>query len=104
MEIATEHNIYPNITVTYLRNSEGEHFGWEIFANEGFVFYDSTANDTEPSPDPDNPIPIPVTYYYTVAALPLNYNWANFPYVAVPRESVDENYNFGDKDNDHETM
>lgn len=39
---------------------------------------------------------VPVTYYYTVRSFPKRYNWENFSLVAVPRESVDENYIFGD--------
>ena len=72
-------------------------------ANEGYVFYDTTAENYEqPTPDSE---PIPVTYYYTLAYLALNYNFDNFPYVAVLRSSVDENYIFGGgNDTEHEVM
>ena len=48
---------------------------------------------------------VEVYYYYVLKVLPLNFNFANFPWVAVPRDSVDENYIFGGGNNtDHETI
>ena len=90
-EISTEHN-YPNITV-YRQLKDGVLYGWQVNANEGYVMYDPNANDTEF--DPITMMPKPVTYYYTIKVLTLNFNFANFPWVAVPRDSVDENYIFG---------
>ena len=100
--VSTEHNIYPNITV-YDRFADGVAAGWEVRANEGYVFYDANANDTEI--DPETMEEIPVTYYRTVKSLSRYYNWANFALVAVPRSSVDENYIFGSGGggNDHVT-
>ena len=102
-EISTEHNNYEGITV-YDRFSNGVAAGWEVRANEGFVFYDTRRNDTEI--DPETMEEIPVTYYYTIKSIPRTYNdWDNFPYVAVPRDSVDENYIFGGgNEPDHEIM
>ena len=100
-EISTEHNIYPNLTV-YDRFSDGVSAGWKVEANEGYVFYNANATDTEI--DPETMEEIPVTYYYTIRLFPRNYNWANFALVAVPRDSVDENYIFGGGDNNHEIM
>lgn len=91
-EVSEEHNNYPNLTV-YDRLKDGEAAGWRVNANEGYVFYNSNANNTEI--DPETMEEIPVTYYYTVSLLPRTYNWANFDFVAVPRDSVDENYIFG---------
>ena len=99
-EVSTEHN-YPNITV-YKGLRDGVHANWRVNANEGYVFYNSTAIDTEYNPETGEDIP--VTYYYTEAILTLNYNFANFPYVAVPRDSVDENYIFGGGGTNHEIM
>lgn len=71
---------------------------------EGYVMYNTNRNDTEPLLDEDgnqvwddegNPVEIPVTYYYVSAAIPLTFNFDNFPWVAVPRGSVDENYIYG---------
>lgn len=99
--IDTEHNIYPNITVRQvLRDSVFT--GWRINPNEGYVFYDTNANNTEL--DPETEEEIPVIYYYTEADLNPRYNWDNFSYVAVLRSEVDENYIFGGGDNDHEVM
>lgn len=100
--LPTEHN-FPNLTVEG-RYSDGVLVGYRLTANEGYVFYDSTANDTEM--DPETMMPIPVTYYYTLAYMPINCNFANFPYVAVLRSEVDENYIFGGGENEpeHEVM
>lgn len=100
-EISTEHNIYPNLTV-YDRFADGEARGWRVNANDGYVMYDTTANDMEL--DPVTGEEIPVTYYYTLMYLTQYYNWDNFAWVAVPRDSVDENYIFGGGNNDHEVM
>jgi hypothetical protein len=99
-EVATEYN-FPNLTV-YKSFKDGVHNGWRINANEGYVYYDTAANDMDF--DPETEEMIPVTYYYTVRHCPLNYNFNNFTLVAVPRDSVDENLIFGGGDNDHETI
>lgn len=98
---STEHNIYPNLTV-YDCIDNGELTGWRVNANEDYVFYDTTANNTEL--DPETMEEIPVIYYYTVRYFPLRKNWDNFSLVAVPRDTVDENYIFGVGDDDHEVM
>lgn len=105
---------YPNIDI-YNNLKDGELNGYKAIAQEGYVFYDVNANDTDLQKDPETgeiifdpetglPIEIPVTHYYTLAIFPKTYNFNNFPYVAVPRDSVDENYIFGDVDNEHEVM
>lgn len=99
-ELSTEH-IFPGISV-YKILKDGVLNGWEVRANEGYVFYNVNANDTEWSEDLQEEVP--VTYYYTIKVLPLRFNFANFPWVAVPRDSVDENYIFGVGDNEHEVM
>ena len=110
-ELATEFN-FPHIDV-YKQYCDGEHYGYEVRVQEGYVYYDTTANDTELQFDPETgepmfddetglPIEVSVTYYYTMSYLPKNYNFANFPWVAVPRDSVNENYIHGD--NNHEAM
>jgi hypothetical protein len=100
-EISAEHNIYPNITV-YDRFKDGVLNGWKVNTNEGYVMYRTTDNTVEL--DPITGEERPVTYYYTESRLPLTYNWNNFAWVAVPRDSVDENYIFGVGDNEHEVM
>ena len=99
-EIATD-KVFPNLTI-YRQFKDGTHYGWKMTANEGYVFYDTTENNTEL--DPDTMEERPVIYYHTIAYFPLNFNWDNFPYVAVPRDSVDENYIFGDETDKPEIM
>ena len=101
-ELATDFN-FPHINI-YRRYADGEFWGYKVLAEEGYVFYDPNANDTELSPDPNNPVEIPVTYYYTIRLLTRTFNMDNFSLVAVPRDSVDENYIFGSGDNNHEIM
>lgn len=90
-EVATDLQ-YENLTI-YRRYVDDVHSGYRLNANEGYVFYDSSAEDF--APDPDTGVLKPVVYYSTLAYLPLNYNFDNFSYVAVSRDSVDENYIFG---------
>jgi hypothetical protein len=92
---------FPNLVIEE-RWSNGVMRGYRVTPAEGYVFYDSTANDTEP--DPITGEDVPVIYYKTLAYLPSNCNFDNFPYVAVLRSSVDENYIFGGNDNNHEVM
>lgn len=99
-ELSTEHN-YPNISV-YKILKDGILNGWEVRANEGYVMYDPNRNDMEWSEEEQSDVP--VTYYYVIKVLPLRFDFTNFPWLAVPRDSVDENYIFGVGDNDHEVM
>ena len=100
-EISAEHNIYPNLTVED-RFRDGVTSGWRVTANEGYVFYDTTEENFELD---ENGNEVPVIYYYTLMMFSQYFNWANFSLVAVPRDSVDENYIFGVGDNsNHEVM
>lgn len=93
---------YPHIDI-YSILKDGELNGYKAIAQDGYVFYDTTANNTELDPDTDEEVP--VTYYYTIRIYPKTYNFDNFSLVAVPRDSVDENYIFGGGDEpDHEIM
>ena len=98
--ISMEHNAYPNFTV-YDRFYNGEASGWKVITNEGYVFYDPSDENIEY--DPETLEPISVIHYYTQINFPRNYNWDNFNLIAVPRDSADENYIFGDG-NDHEAI
>jgi hypothetical protein len=100
-ELNTNFN-YPHIDI-FNRLRDGELTGYQARTHEGYVMYDTTANNTEQ--DPDTFEEIPVTYYYILRGFPKTYNFDNFPWVAVPRDSVNENYIFGGgNDNDHEVM
>ena len=98
-QVSTKHNIYPNLTI-YDRFVDGVQNGWRVNANEGYVFYDITANDVEL--DPETMEERPVTYYYTVMSLNRNHDWSTFSQVAVPRDSVDENYIFDINNDDRD--
>jgi len=101
----TDYN-FPNLTIESgwkVENENETHINYRLTANEGYVFYDTTESNTEL--DPETMEEIPVTYYYTLAYLHKNFNFNNFPYIAVPRNSVDENYIFGGgNDDEHEVM
>ena len=96
-EIATEFT-FTGIIV-YRTLCDGVQTGWEIRVKEGYVFYDTTANNTELNEETE--LYEPVIYYYVIAALPMREDMVNFRWVAVPRDSVDENYIFGTGENDH---
>lgn len=98
-ELDTSFN-FPNITV-YKKLKDGVHYAYSVKANDGYVMYDTTANNTEI--DPETMQEIPVIYYYTEFSCPKNKDFTNFTWVAVLRSSVDENYIFGAGDN-HETV
>ena len=98
-EINTNFN-YPNIDI-YNLYRDGELRGYEARTHEGYVMYDTNANYTEL--DPETMTEVPVTYYYTLFGMPTTYNFNNFSWVAVPRDSVNENYIFN-VENDLETM
>ena len=100
-ELATDYN-FPNINI-YRRYYNGEFNGWKAETADGYVMYNPNANNTEL--DPETMEERPVIYYYTGTTLPLRYNMDNFPYVAVLRSTVDENYIFGvGNNNNHEVM
>jgi hypothetical protein len=89
-ETATEYN-FPNITL-YKVLKDGEHVRWRFVSNDGYVMYNTTANNTEL--DSDTMEEIPIVYYYTNVDCPLNYNFNDFTWIAVLRTDVDENYIF----------
>lgn len=100
-ELNTNYN-FPHIDI-YNRLCDGVLSGYQAISHDGYVMYDTTANNTET--DPETMEEIPVTYYYTLRGFPKTFNFNNFTWVAVPRDSVDENYIFGGGDNnDHEVM
>lgn len=96
---------FPNILL-YAKLKDGVQYAWQLYPAEGYVMYDTTDETFELQPDPETgeDIEVPVTYYYTDVSLPLQYDFANFPWVAVLRSSVDENYIFGLPENEHEII
>lgn len=112
-ELATEYS-FPNILL-YKTLRDGVHVAWKVYPADGYVMYDSTAENYELQQDPETGelvqdpetgefIEVPVTYYFVDVDLPLNYPFDSFPWVAVPRDSVDENYIFGLPDEEHEKI
>lgn len=100
-EVVTEFD-FPNLTI-YKKLEDGVQIAWQLNANEGYVFYDTTANDMEF--DPETMEDRPVIYYYRVRSLSLNRDFSNFPFVAVPESEVNANYIFGvGNNNDHKMM
>jgi hypothetical protein len=83
-EEAKEFN-FPNITI-YKRSKDGIQTGWRMNANEGYSFYDTTANDVETNPETMEIIP--VTYYYKVRYLSLDRDFSQFPFVAIPDSEI----------------
>jgi hypothetical protein len=98
-ELNTSFN-FPNINI-YNQYRDGVQYGYQVIPYDGYVMYDT--NDYHTEINPDTMEEIPVTHYYTMAGLPLSYNFDNFSWVAVLRSEVNENYIFGG-DNDHETI
>ena len=94
----------PNITIQekYLNDVLISHV---LTADEGYVIYDTSANDAELKTDPETgeAIEVPVIYYYRQATIPINVPVENWTWVAVLESTVDENYIFGGG-NDHEVM
>ena len=96
----------PNITVEE-KYADGVLISHRLTANEGYVIYDTSANDVEyeTNPETGEDIEIPVIYYYRQVTYPIRVPVENWDYVAVLESTVDEDYIFGGGDNnDHETM
>lgn len=81
-EVVDNNFSFPNITIKQ-RLKDGVQIAWRAYPNEGYVFY-NTAEENWQQDDPDSE-PYLVTHYYTMAGLPLNYNFDKFSYVAVLR-------------------
>ena len=89
-ELILDHN-YPNIIV-WRRWDNGEFSGWKFEVEEGYVMYNPNEIYYEINIETDEEIP--VFYYYTQYNTSAKYQIENFPYIAVPRIAVDENYIF----------
>lgn len=105
---------FPNIDI-YNRYKDGVLSSYKVYPHEGYVMYDENDVYTEILYDENgdmvydedgNPVEVTVRRYFTMAGLNARYNFDNFPYVAVPRSEVDENYIFGGGNTEppHEVM
>ena len=89
---------FENITIyEWINDTTNTLAGYRARPNEGYVMYDP--NDDYY--DEDNNL---IRYYKTLAGLPKNYDFNNFPYIAVLRSTVNEDDIFGSGNNDHEVM
>lgn len=88
---------FPGIDI-YQRLKDGVFRNYIAKAQEGYVFYDTNADDHELDEDGNE---VPVTYYYTIRGFSIYYNMDNFSLVAVPRDSVPADMIFGVGGNDH---
>ena len=88
-----ESNFNHNNIIAYRKYCNGMQYAWSFEAAKGYVMYDTKANDFIPIEDEyGNIIEEPCIFYCLSIFCPLNYDLDNFSWVAVPRESVDENY------------
>lgn len=85
-EITTDYS-FPNI-ILYKKYRDNEHYAWFIAPEEGYVFYDITDKNFEINLETEEEIP--VIHYYTMANLPLNYDFENFPWRAVALDEVED--------------
>ena len=81
----------PNITVTE-KYADGVLSAYRLTANEGYVMYDTAANDIAPMPDPETGeiIPVPITYYFREATIPINVPLEKWSWRAVREETAAE--------------
>lgn len=80
-----------NMTVYKVFRDEA-HSSYKIFANEGYVIYDTNDNNIET--DINTGEIRPVVYYSLNVGVPKNYNFSNCSWIAVPRDGIEEKYIF----------
>lgn len=95
-EINTNYN-FPNINILNVLE-DGVLSRYEAVPQEGYVMYDTQAEDY--IVDPETTELVPVTYYSTLVGMPKTFDFDNFTWVAVLRSTVDENYIFGGGDDE----
>lgn len=80
---------FPNIDV-YRTYRDGVQTGYRVVPQEGYLMYNTAANDTEYDPETDTEVPI--IRYYHVLHCPLIFDFDNFTWVAVLESEVDEDH------------
>lgn len=78
---------FPNIDV-YRTYRDGVQTGYRIVPQEGYLMYNTAANDTEYDPETDTEVPI--IRYYHVLHCPLIFDFDNFPWRAVAMLDVED--------------
>ncbi len=83
--------VFPNITIERrLRN--GQPCAYIASADDGYVIYDTSAeNYIQDSPDAE---PQKVIHYHSRIICPLNFDFSNFTWAAVPVDEANPNYIF----------
>ena len=85
---------YPHIDI-YNKCKDGVHQAYRAYPHTGYVMYSPT-NDVITVKDQKTGKEITEIYYCKMVGMPLNYNFENFDYIAVPEgndESKVENEN-----------
>ncbi len=89
-ERATELN-FPNITIQK-RLRDGQPCAYVAQADEGYVIYDTAAENYEQdSPEAE---PKKVIYYHSKIICPLTLDFSKFSWQAVPKDTADQKYVF----------
>ena len=89
-EIVADFN-FPNITIWKILANNVLSF-YEVKTDSDYVMYNPNANDVEVNPETMEEVS--VVYYYVIKVLPQTYNFGAFPWVAVPREGIDNKHIF----------
>lgn len=89
----------PNITVEEVLQ-DGVVRGYRLTADEGYVVYDTAANDVEPKEDPEtgdyifdedgNIVEVPVIHYFRQVTVPVNLPLEKWSWRAVREETAAE--------------
>ena len=84
-ELCTKYN-FSHIDI-YKQLYDGELYGYEIKPHSGYVMYSIAEQDIKV--DDETGEEIPVIYCYKRALCPLNYNFNDFSWIAVPEDEAD---------------
>ena len=82
IELATDIT-FPHIDI-YRKYCDGELYGYRALTHDGYVMYNTAANDTDPETGE------PVTYYCERAEFPKTKNFDNFSWTAVERPAKED--------------
>ena len=82
---------YPHIDI-YSQYDNNEHYGYKVLAHNGYVFYDTKANDTEQiiNEETGEIIEKPVVYYSTIRLYPRNYVMNSLSLIAIKESDINE--------------
>jgi hypothetical protein len=102
-EINTNFN-FPNIDIINIYK-DGVLNGYEARPQEGYVMYSLSEVGTFDVMNPETGEITHETPYFVLIGIPLTFNFDNFDYVAVLRDTINEDLiQGGGDDNDHEVM